>query len=263
MSGSRPTVSVIVPAFDEAENVGPLLAAIRRTFDAHAIDGEVVLVDDGSTDRTYEAACDAALDLALRARVLAHPRNRGKTEAIVTAAAVASGRYLVLLDADLQYAPDAIPRFLHALASGADMVTARKVGPYPKRIASRIYNWLSRVAFGVPVRDCNSMKAMRREVLDVLPARHDWHRFLVPLAVARGHSVRELDVTLHPRRAGRSKYAGAGRLVTATRDLLAVWCHLHAPGNARSAAAFPAVHPVAGDRREPRAGSRAPLVSAA
>jgi glycosyltransferase involved in cell wall biosynthesis len=223
---TREDFAVVIPAYDEAENVPALFAALRATFDRHALDGEIVLVDDGSTDDTAALArCEGARSRA-RVRVLRHPRNRGKTEAILTGAGATTARHLVIFDADLQYDPDDIPRLLDKLAEGWDIVAATKVGAYEKRYVSLAYNWLSRRLFVIPVRDLNSMKALRRAVLDAVPLRHDWHRFLVALAVAQGFSVAELEVALRPRRAGASKYAGTGRVVVGALDLIVVWFYL-------------------------------------
>jgi hypothetical protein len=103
------------------------------------------------------------------------------------------------------------------------MVTGRKIGAYDKQVVSTIYNRLSRRIFRVPVSDLNSMKGFRREILDELHLRRDWHRFFVVLAHARGWSVTEIDVPLHPRRAGVSKYTGPLRIVIGLLDLLSVW----------------------------------------
>lgn len=217
---------MLVPALDEAENVPTLVRALRRAFDDGGIAGEVVLVDDGSADGTAAIAEAELRRHAVAGRVLRHERNLGKTAALLTAGRAAAGRWVVLLDADLQYAPAEVPRFVARLAAGADVVTARKVGRYEKRHVSRVYNWLSRVLLDVPVHDCNSMKGMRREVLLALPPRRDWHRWLVALAVARGHTVAELDVVLHPRTAGRSKYTGWRPVVRGACDLARVWWHV-------------------------------------
>jgi hypothetical protein len=109
---------------------------------------------------------------------------------------------------------------------GWDIVTGRKIGAYEKRAVSSVYNRLSRFLFDVPVRDLNSMKAFRREVLDNVSLRHDWHRFFVVIAYAQGFSVTELDIELFPRRAGVSKYTGFGRVVSSVGDLLVVWFYL-------------------------------------
>ena len=103
------------------------------------------------------------------------------------------------------------------------MVVGRKVGDYQKPVVSGIYNWLSRRIFKVPVSDLNSMKAFRRCIMQELTLRHDWHRFFVVLATARGYSVAEMDIRLHPRKAGESKYTGRFRVVVGLMDLISVW----------------------------------------
>ena len=213
---------VVVPAFNEAPVVPALVRELRTAFDRHRLDGEVILVDDGSDDGTAELAEREAAGWE-RFRVLRHHRNLGKTEAIVTAAESTEEPNLVLFDADLQHVPDEIPRFLEKLDEGWDIVTGRKVGAYDKRAVSSIYNRLSRRIFDVPVSDLNSMKAFRRAVLDGILLRHDWHRFFVVLAYARGATVTEIDIELHPRRAGQAKYQGSLRIVGGLIDLLAVW----------------------------------------
>lgn len=213
-----------------------LIAELRAAFAHHGLDGEVVLVDDGSVDGTAEAAL-AAADGWPALRVLRHAVNRGKTEAIVTAAEATEAEWLVLFDADLQYSVDELPRFLTKLAEGWDVVTARKRGRYEKQLVSSIYNGLCRLLFRVPVSDLNSMKALRRSVLTGLELRHDWHRYLAVLAHVRGASMTELDVHLHPRRHGTSRFGSPWRIVTALRDLLDVglWLAGAQPAMARRA----------------------------
>lgn len=221
----RANFSVVIPAYDERENVAALFHAIRETFARHDLRGEVILVDDGSTDGTYEAALREAEGMD-RVKVLRHRRNLGKTEAMLTGAQAAETEYLILFDADLQHSTEEFPRYLAKLAEGWDIVTGRKIGAYEKRAVSSVYNWLSQTLFEVPVRDLNSMKAFRREILEEIPLRHDWHRFFVVLAHARGYSVTEIDITLHPRRAGVSKYTGRGRVLVGVGDLIVVWFYL-------------------------------------
>ena len=218
----RRDFSLIVPAFNEAPVIPDLVRELKAAFERHGLDGEVLLVDDGSTDGTAELAEreGAGWD---RFHVLRHKMNRGKTEAMLTAADAASEPLLVLFDADLQHTPDEIPRFLERLDEGWDIVTGRKVGSYDKKAVSSIYNRLSRRIFDVPVSDLNSMKAFRAEVLVGLSLRHDWHRFFVVLAHARGASVSEIDIDLHPRRAGEAKYGGALRILIGLLDLVSVW----------------------------------------
>jgi len=223
----RRDFAVVVPAHNEVENVPALVAALRETFERHGLAGEILLVDDGSTDGTAAVAEGAFAAWGYpQARVLRHRHNRGKTEALLTAAAATRATYLVLFDADLQHSTEEIPRFLAKLAEGWDIVTGRKVGPYEKRFVSRIYNALSRWLFRLPVRDLNSMKAFRRQIVEEIPLRHDWHRFFVALAFARGYSLTEIDIPLFPRRAGESKYRGWGRILVGWFDLLIVWFYL-------------------------------------
>lgn len=228
--GAHPTprtrFAVIVPAYNEAENIGPLFEALEATFAKHSLDGEVILVDDGSTDETWSYAVAAAQRMGPRARVARHRRNLGKTEAMVTGVRESSADVFIVLDADLQHSTEEIPRFMAEIENGWDIVTGRKVGAYEKRAVSSVYNSISRFLFDVPVRDLNSMKAFRREVLDDVSLRHDWHRFFVVIAYARGFSVTEIDIELFPRRAGVSKYTGAGRVLSSVGDLLVVWFYL-------------------------------------
>ena len=221
-AGARRDFTLIVPAFNEAAVVPDLVRELRAAFVEHGLDGEVILVDDGSTDSTAEIAEKHAEGWEAF-RVVRHPRNLGKTEAMVTGAAASNGERLVLFYADLQHSPDEIPRFLDKLAEGWDVVTGRKVGSYDKRAISSVYNRLSRRIFDVPVSDLNSMKAFYRSVLDGLLLRHDWHRFFVVLAYARGATVTEIDIELLPRRAGVSKFRGPIRILVGLIDLISVW----------------------------------------
>lgn len=217
----REDFCVVVPAFNEAPVIADTVRALREAFARHELAGEVIIVDDGSSDGTARLAADAGADWAAL-HVVQHRRNQGKTEALLTAAAHTHKRWLVLFDADLQHLPDEIPRFLERLQEGWDIVTGRKIGAYDKKAVSTVYNRLSRSIFDVPVHDLNSMKAFRREILDEVSLRHDWHRFFVVLAQDRGWSVTEIDIELHPRRAGESKYQGRGRIMVGVLDLLAV-----------------------------------------
>jgi glycosyltransferase involved in cell wall biosynthesis len=222
---ARRDFAVVVPAYNEVENVPDLVRELRATFEKHGLAGEVLLVDDGSTDDTGDRALQEAAGWD-RLRVVRHRRNFGKTEALVTAAENTNARWLVLFDADLQHGTEEIPRFLERLDEGWDIVTGRKIGHYEKRAVSSIYNRLSRAIFEIPVSDTNSMKAFRRDILDEVRLRHDWHRFFVVLAYARGYSMTEIDIELHARRFGEAKYSGKGRILVGLLDMLSVWFFL-------------------------------------
>ena len=218
----RRDFALVVPAFNEAPVIPELVRSLREAWEGYDLQGEVLLVDDGSSDGTAELA-EREGEGWSQLRVLRHRVNLGKTEALVTAAEATDRQYLVLFDADLQHRPEEIPRFLAKLQEGWDVVTGRKMGEYDKPVVSAVYNWMSRKIFRVPVSDLNSMKAFRRCVVEELPLRHDWHRFFVVLAHARGYSVTEIDIRLYPRVAGQSKYSGRFRIVVGLMDLLSVW----------------------------------------
>jgi len=220
--------AVVVPALNEAENMDDLFVELADTFDRFNLDGRILLVDDGSTDGTLGAARASARRAGMveRTDFLQHRRNRGKTSALVTAVRASDAAAFVLFDADMQHSTDEIPRFLEALEGGLDVVAGRKVGEYAKPFVSGTYNALSRAVFHVPVRDLNSMKAFRREVVDEIHLREDWHRYLVVLAHDRGFRIGEIDIDLQPRRRGVSKYSGKGRVVVGLLDLISVWFQL-------------------------------------
>lgn len=211
--------SVIVPAYNEEENIFPLVETFAKELSA---DYEVVIVDDGSTDKTYEYSLQAVIKNKFL-KVVKHKRNLGKTEAIITGANSAIGEHLLIFDADLQYSVADIPRFVAELENGADMCVGWKQGKYDKRLVSSIYNNLARKIFGLKVHDINAMKAFRKELLwEIVSLRKDWHRYLVPLAQDKGYQISELKVQLYPRYAGEPKYQSPFRVFIGLFDLLAV-----------------------------------------
>jgi glycosyltransferase involved in cell wall biosynthesis len=218
-------VSVLVPAKDEQENLEEFIRQCSDAFAALPYSCEVVIVDDGSED----GSADVLARLAARhsfLQVVTHRTRRGIADALRSAADVARGRIYVFYPADLQFLPAEIPRLVEPIrAREADIVTGAKQGAYEKAFVSGIYNWLSRSLFGVRVSDLNAVKAYRREVMDAVPSRPDWHRFMVVIAAADGFRVAERPVTLHPRRAGKSKF-GIGRIPVGALDLLSVWFQL-------------------------------------
>ena len=218
----RRNFSVIIPALNEGESIPDLFEELDAAFRKYDLDGEVIFVDDGSSDDSAQIAEREGARLS-RFKLRRHNRNLGKTEALLTGARAAETDWLILFDADLQHSPEEIARFLSEVELGYDIACGRKVGNYNTRLVSGMYNWLSRRVFGVPVRDLNSMKIFRREVLDDIHLRHDWHRFFVVIAHAQGYKVGEIDIELYPRRKGESKYGSGGRVLVGLLDLLSVW----------------------------------------
>ena len=218
-------VSVLVPAKDEAENLPLFMELAEAAFRDGGARYEVVVVDDGSTDDTPRVLERLAGRYPFL-RVVRHRSRRGIADALRSGYLHARGDILVFYPADLQFKPEDIPRLVAPiLANEADMVTGFKQGRYEKAFVSRIYNGLSRLLFDIPVKDLNSVKAYRRAVMDVLPVRPDWHRYMIVIAAAEGFTVTEIPVPLYPRHAGRSKF-GIGRIPVGVLDMLAVWFEL-------------------------------------
>jgi glycosyltransferase involved in cell wall biosynthesis len=218
-------VSVLVPAKDEAENLPLFMEQAAQTFAAAPERYEVVVIDDGSSDNTWRVLQDLAQRYAFL-RIQRHRARRGIAEALRTGYLAARGSVLVFYPADLQFKPEDIPRLAAPILAGeSDMVTGFKEGKYEKAFVSKIYNGLSRTLFNVPVKDLNSVKAYRREIMDVLPIRPDWHRYMIVIAAAEGFTVTEIPVPLYPRHAGKSKF-GLSRIPVGVLDMLAVWFEL-------------------------------------
>ena len=219
-------VSVLVPAKDEVENLPLFMEQAEAAFAGSSARYEVVVIDDGSVDGTWRVLEELVARYPFL-RAVRHRSRRGIADALRTGYLHARGRVLVFYPADLQFKPADIPRLVAPiLADDADMVTGFKEGKYDKAFVSGIYNRLSRSLFDVPVKDLNSVKAYRREVMDNLPVRPDWHRYMVVLAHAQGFHVTEIPVPLYPRHAGRSKFATWHRIPVGVLDMLAVWFEL-------------------------------------
>ena len=218
-------VSVLVPAKDEAENLPEFVRQCAEALEPQPFACEVVVIDDGSADGTADVLQDLRREHGFL-RVVTHRTNRGISDALRSGSEVARGHIFVFYPADLQFLPAEIPSLVEPIRSGeVDMVTGTKQGQYEKALVSGIYNRMCRWLFGVKVTDLNAVKAYRREVMEVVPTRPDWHRFMVPIAAADGFRLTERPVTLHPRIHGQSKF-GIGRIPVGILDLLSVWFQL-------------------------------------
>lgn len=218
-------VSVLVPAKDEAENLPEFIRLTGEALSGTGFSFEVVVVDDGSRDGSADVLAALRKQYPFL-RVVTHRRQRGIADALRSAQDVARGDISVFYPADLQYLPEDIPALVRPILDGtADIVTGTKQGKYEKAFVSGIYNALCRWLFGVRVTDLNSVKAWRREVLQGVPLRPDWHRFMVVIAIADGYRLTSRPVPLHPRRAGVSKFNWR-RIPVGVLDLLSVWFQL-------------------------------------
>ncbi len=219
-----PSISVVAPLFNEEECVPGLVRGIADALEGYS--WELILVDDGSTDRTAEVAKGFAAEDD-RIRVVRLARNYGQTPALQAGFDHARGDVVVTMDGDLQNDPADIPRLVAKIGEGYDLVAGyrerrqdrlltRKV---PSWIANRIIRWLT----GVAIRDNGcSLKAYRRELLDRIVLYSDMHRFIpaVSAGVAGAH-IAEVPVRHHPRRYGASKY-GLSRVPKVLADLVTI-----------------------------------------
>ena len=219
-----PRLSVVIPAMNEEGNIPVLHRAIADVLDATGITFEMILVDDGSTDGTWQAI-ESLSTRDRRVVGLRHRRNFGKARGLATGFAAASGELILTMDADLQDDPDEIPRFLSKLDEGYDLVSGwkqRRQDPLGKTLPSRLFNATVRAVSGVPLHDFNcGFKIYRADVVRTIRLYGELHRFTPVLAHAEGFRVGELPVRHHPRRWGTSKY-GWSRLIKGFLDLLTV-----------------------------------------
>jgi dolichol-phosphate mannosyltransferase len=220
----EPVVSVVIPAYDEAENIPRLLAELAPPLEGLGRPYEIVLVDDGSTDGTREVL-DGLAPRYPALRVVRFRKNAGQSAAFLAGFEAARGGVIVTLDADLQNNPADIPELLRRLPGNDAVfgVRARRRDSALRRISSRIANRVRRAATGDGLRDVGcSLKAFRRECLRDLPRFDGVHRFLGTYFVWRGFRVVEVVVDHRPRRAGRAKYNLRNRAFRTLLDLLAM-----------------------------------------
>ena len=217
-----PHVSVVIPLRDEERTVRPLHAELSAVLTTLGVEYEVILIDYGSQDRTFEEL--AAIQGAdLRVRVIQFTRNFGQTAAFAAGFAQARGRLIVTSDGDLQNDPADIPRLL-ALASSHDIVSGwrrkRQDDTLTRYVPSVVANWLISLITGIRLHDIGcSLKVYRAEVVKPLRLRPGMHRYLPALASRLGGRVAELEVHHRPRRHGHSKY-GLSRTFRVVVDLI-------------------------------------------
>jgi glycosyltransferase involved in cell wall biosynthesis len=224
---TTPELSVVIPCHNEAENLSPLLAAIHAAVDPSAVDYEVVITDDCSTDDSWRVLQEiAASDPRLRAQRFKF--NCGESAASWAGMQTARGRYIATLDADLQNDPKDLPAMLKAVRDFdcvcGTRVESRGEGDSWVRIASsRIANWVRNKLSGENISDAGcTYRVFKRECIARVKFFNGAHRFLPTLIKLEGFSVTEVPVSNNPRHAGQSHYGVWNRLFKSFRDLLAV-----------------------------------------
>ncbi|MFZ5876630.1 MAG: glycosyltransferase family 2 protein [Nitrospirota bacterium] len=221
---TRPALSVVIPLFNEAENLAALAERVFGAIARHGLDAEVLFVDDGSTDGSetiYRRLCVEHPAL----RVIRLRRNFGQTAAMAAGFDHARGAVIVVLDGDLQNDPEDIPLLVKKLDEGFDVVSGwrrDRHDHWSRVVPSRLANWLIGRTTGVRLHDYGcSLKAYRAELIQNIPLYGDLHRFIPALAGIYGAKITELPVRHHPRARGRSKYTLA-RTFRVIMDLIIV-----------------------------------------
>lgn len=213
-------LSVIITVMNEEDNIEPLLASVRNAL--AGIDYEIVLVDDGSTDKTVRQILEHTDDRTLLVELR---KNYGQSTAMTAGIDYSRGKYVALLDGDLQNDPTDIPAMLELLkAEDWDVVAGnrknRKDGFFLRKIPSRIANALIRRMTGVYIKDYGcTLKLFKREIAEELGLYGELHRFIPVLAKLQGARITQVDVKHHPRKFGKSKY-GINRTFKVMADLI-------------------------------------------
>lgn len=218
-------LSIVVPLYNEEESVVAMHAAIDAAMREMTVDYEILFVDDGSQDRTFELASQLTASDP-RLRIVRFRRNYGQTPAMAAGIDCARGDIIVTMDGDLQNDPRDIGVLVDRLSEGFDIAVGWRAKRQDKlitrKIPSKIANWIIGKITGVPIKDNGcSLKAFRADVIKKIPLYSDMHRFIPAMASIAGTRVAEVKVRHHARQFGESKY-GLGRIYKVLVDLLSV-----------------------------------------
>lgn len=221
-------ISIVISLYNEAESLTELTAWITSVMDREGYSYEIIMVDDGSTDGSWEKiACLARENRAIRG--ISFRRNYGKSAALYCGFKAAAGRVVITMDADLQDSPDEIPDMYRMITEGGyDIVSGwkqhRKDNKLTKNIPSKIYNAAARKITGIHLHDMNcGLKAYRNEVVKNIEVYGEMHRFIPYMAKNAGFSrITEKPVHHRKRKYGKSKF-GVSRFVNGFLDLLSIW----------------------------------------
>ncbi|MGB0359245.1 MAG: glycosyltransferase family 2 protein [Litorivicinaceae bacterium] len=232
MADTLPRLSVVIPLYTEEDNVERLVDELHAALETYPGEFELVLVDDGSTDRTREMLLDARANRGDHIMVISHRRNLGQTQAMQTGLQAARGDVIAFMDGDLQNDPADIPAMVEKLETDhLDLLCGwrkNRQDTLDRTLPSRMANWLIGRVSGVALHDYGcSLKVGRRDVLEGLDLRGEMHRF-IPLWVANlthPSRIAEIAVNHRARIAGTSKY-GISRTPRVILDLLAAWFFL-------------------------------------
>jgi glycosyltransferase involved in cell wall biosynthesis len=217
--------SIVVPFFNEQENIPPLYMKLTEVMDAIGEPYELVFVDDGSKDNTFKVLSDI-YEHDRRVNVVRLRRNFGQTSALKAGFDFARGEVIISMDGDLQHDPEEIPRFLEKIEEGYDLVSGwrsqRRDHWLMRQIPSRTANWLMAKLSGIELHDFGTtFKAYRREIIQEIQLYGELHRFIPALASSMGAKIAEVPIVNSQRKNGKSNY-GIGRTIRVFLDLIIV-----------------------------------------
>ena len=218
-------LSIIVPLYNEEESAAKLHQVITESMRSTAWTYEIIFIDDGSTDRTFEIV-EKLAEPDPRLRAIKFRRNYGQTPAMAAGIQYARGEILITMDGDLQNDPADIPQFVEKINEGYEIVVGwrhkRQDKLITRKIPSRFANWLIGKVTGVPIKDNGcSLKAYRADVIKKVPLYAEMHRFIPVMSSITGARIAEIKVRHHARQFGISKY-GLSRIYKVLLDLLTV-----------------------------------------
>ena len=220
----KPILSIVVPVYNEEDNVRPLFEKIQTVCEAIGDAYEVLFVDDGSQDKTFAVLSELSKQEP-QLVVIRFQKNAGQTAAMAAGFEFARGQRIISMDGDLQNDPSDIPQLLEKLDEGYDLVCGwrkeRQDKFLTRRVPSIVANWIIGKVTGVPIHDNGcSLKAYRAPVIKQVPLYGEMHRFIPAMSTVAGARIAEIVVSHHPRRFGKSKY-GLGRVWRVMLDIIA------------------------------------------
>lgn len=220
-------ISIVVPLYNEASSLPELVRWIERVMHEHDYEYEILLIDDGSNDGSWDVITNLAAAES-RVKGIRFRRNYGKSAALHVGFQYARGRVIITMDADLQDSPDEIPALYRMITEeGYDLISGwKKVrhDPPSKTIPTKIFNWATRTVSGIKLHDFNcGLKAYRFDVVKSIEVYGEMHRYIPVIARSAGFTrIGEKVVTHYPRKYGKTKYGGVSRFINGFLDLLTI-----------------------------------------
>ena len=217
-------ISVVIPLYNEEDSVVELSIALKKVFERMRANYEVIFIDDGSTDSSFQRIKEIN-HLNTRFRCIKFKRNYGKSAALSEGFKACKGDYIITMDADLQDDPEEIPALISKLNEGYDLVSGWKkvrYDPFIKKHSSKLFNYTTSKLVGLKLHDYNcGLKGYKKELVKSLKIYGEMHRYIPALAHLSGFKVTEIPVIHHPRKFGKTKF-GSSRFIKGVLDLITV-----------------------------------------